>query len=366
MNGRQFKDFYKILGVDRNASQEEIKRAYFNLAKKYHPDRNPGNKEAEEKMKEINEAYEVLRDPKKRREYDQGFDFFSQGFRPGGFGFEDIGFSDFFSPFGDIFDIFTGFERTRPSASRRGRDLSVTIRISFEDAYRGVTTRVPISREVDCPVCGGSGARVGTTSKRCPDCQGRGYVAIAQGPFSISRTCPRCMGVGTIIENPCPNCRGTGKSTETQKVTVKVPAGIDDGAKIRLKNMGEPGLRGGPPGDLYLNVRVSPHPFFKRENSDILLDLPLSFTEAALGTNIRIPTVNGEVTLKIPAGTQNDQVFRIRGKGFPQVGRFGRGDMLVKVKVSVPKNLSRQERELLKKFAEINRENPRSSWPSKH
>jgi molecular chaperone DnaJ len=361
LNGRQFKDYYKILGLDKGASVDEIKKAYRKLARKYHPDVSGGDKASEEKFKEINEAYEVLSDPKRRQEYDQGYEFFkSGGFRSG---FEDFGFTrDFFGfgeTFSDLFDFFDFGARTR---SRRGRDLQTAVRISFEDAVKGVTLKVPLSREVACPKCGGSGAKPGTAPRTCPECQGRGYVAVSQGLFSISRTCSRCLGQGIVIEKPCSQCRGRGRVRETKKVNVKVPAGVEDGSRIRLKEMGEPGVDGGPPGDLYLIVNVIPHPIFRREGADILLDLPITFAEAALGAKITIPTLDGQVSVKIPPGTQSGRVFRVRNKGAPRLGGFGRGDLLAKVKVVVPTKLSKKEKALIKEIANLSKENPRQGF----
>lgn len=361
MNGRQFKDYYKILGVGKGASVDEIKKAYRKLARKYHPDVSGGDKANEEKFKEINEAYEVLSDPKRRQEYDQGYEFFKSGGFKGGF--EDIGFSrDFFGfreSFSDLFDFFDFGTRTR---SRRGRDIQTSVRISFEEAVKGVTLKVPVSREVACSKCGGSGAKPGTTPRTCPECQGRGYVAVSQGLFSISRTCSRCMGQGVIIDEPCPQCQGRGQVKETKKVNVKVPAGVEDGSRIRLKGMGELGADGGPPGDLYLVIDVIPHPLFRREGADILLDLPITFAEAALGAKVAIPTLNGRVSVKIPPGTQSGRVFKIRNKGAPRLGGLGRGDLLAKVKVAVPTKLSKKEKELIKEMASLSQENPRKDF----
>lgn len=358
VNGRTFKDYYKILGVSKEAAQKEIKEAYRRLARKYHPDANPGRKEAEERFKEISEAYDVLGDPKKRNQYDQGLSFFGPG------GFKDFDFSwspfaDFGDGFDSLFDIFTGFGRRRTSA-QRGKDIYYTLRLSFEDAFRGVATRMNIAREVTCSSCLGSGARAGTSPTMCPHCQGRGVIAQNQGFFSLSRACPRCGGRGTVIENPCPRCQGAGRAREGRKLTVKIPPGVEDGSRIRYKGEGEAGLRGGPPGDLYITAEVAPHPFFKRDDSHVLLEIPLSFPEAALGTSVKVPTLDGRVSLKIPAGTQDGQTFRLRGKGFPRLGGIGRGDLLITVRIAVPTKLSSEQKELLIKLSKLIQENPRA------
>lgn len=362
MNGRRYKDYYATLGVSRDASQEEIKKAYRKLARKHHPDANPQNKkEAEEKFKGISEAYEILGDPKKRRDYDQGVRFFETGFRPG-FDFRDFGFERPFGDFGrfaDLFDLFGFGGGAYERAPERGKDLYYSIQLSFGDATRGAVTRINIPRQIMCSACGGSGARAGTVPRVCPECGGRGMVAQNQGFFSISRTCRRCMGQGTVIENPCPTCHGAGVTKETQPVTVKVPAGVENGTRIRFAGKGERGLRGGPPGDLYIITKVAPHPIFKRKGSDILLDLPLTFTEAALGAKVKVPTLNGEVSLKVPPGTQDGQVLRLRGKGAPEVKGLGKGDMLVVARIAVPRRLSPEERKILEEFAKVHRENPR-------
>lgn len=370
MNGYD-KDYYKILGVSENTSPEEIKKAYRKLARKYHPDANPGNKEAEERFKEISVAYETLSDAKKRDQYDQARKLFSSGaFRPGG-GFRAEGFdpSMFTSGqgFGNITDIFenlfsgggfSGRSRRRKQATR-GNDLTYTLKLSFDDVLKGVFTKVNINREVACPTCKGSGAKPGTAPKICPACQGRGMIAQDQGFFSLSQPCRQCGGEGTIIENPCPNCRGRGHIKQPRKITVRIPAGVKDGSKIKVKGMGESGLRGGPPGDLYIITSVGEHKLFKRKGNHIYLDLPITFTEAALGTTIRVPTIEGSVSLKIPSGTQSEQIFRLKGRGVTSPSVNGKGDMYIKTKVVVPTKLNKKEKDLLESLSEINRENPR-------
>lgn len=365
MTDRRHKDYYEILGVDKNASQSEIKKTYRKLARKYHPDTAAGDKKAaEEKFKEISEAYEVLSDPKKRQEYDQGVKFFETGFGPGGFsGFRfDEAFSDF-GRFTDVFDIFGFGERHAGETFRkqRGKDLYVSIQLSFKDAIKGAATRINVAKEVNCSKCGGSGAKPGTYPVACPECHGQGMIAVNQGFFSVSRTCRRCMGKGTVIENPCDYCRGTGRTKVTEPLAVNIPAGVEDGAKIRFAGKGEAGFKGGPAGDLYVITKVAPHPIFKRAESNILLDLPVTFSEAALGTKTKVPTTDGFVTLKIPAGTQDGQILRLKGKGVPKIKGFGRGDMLVKIKVVIPTKLDAKEKEILEMFAKKHAENPREN-----
>lgn len=364
MNRRKLKDYYAVLGVDRGASKKDIKKTFQRLARKYHPDANPNNKNAEEKFKEISEAYEVLSDPQKREEYDQGLKFYeSGGFTGGPGGFQDFGqggsFTGFRS-FTDLFDMFGDFsDAAKQTRRQRGKDLYYNIRLSFDDALKGLATRINVSRDQSCPVCLGSGAKPGTTPKMCPECQGRGVVAQNQGFFSLSRACSRCLGKGTIIESACPNCHGNGMASKLEKVTVRIPPGVKDGSKIRYKGKGGLGLNGGPPGDLYIITKVASDPLFRREGSNISLDVPVTFAEAALGAKIRVPTLEGMVSLKIPAGTQDGKVFRLKGKGAPSAKGHGRGDMLVKVRVAVPDRLNAKEKEALEKFAQLHQENPR-------
>lgn len=368
MNG---KDYYQILGVDKKASQQEIKKAYRRLAQKYHPDKNPNNKEAEEKFKEVSEAYEVLSDSEKRKQYDQGTYFFKQqGFDPRAYSrfYQDFGaaqtvFTDLggFGGFEDIFNLFSGFGRgRRAKTAERGRDITYKIHLAFDDALKGVATRINVNRNVVCPTCVGTGAKPGTSSRTCPECGGRGTVALNQGLFGLSRSCPSCLGRGSIIDAPCPACRGTGRGTETKKITVRLPPGVTDGSKIRFPGKGEPGLKGGPPGDLYIITEVEPHPFFKRKGSDVLLDLPITFAEAALGGRVKVPTLDGIVHLRIPAGTQDGRTFRLRGKGAPKLKGHGTGDMLVTVHIVVPTKLNKAEKELIEKLAATTKENPRA------
>lgn len=370
----QDKDYYQILGVDKKASQQEIKKVYRKLAREFHPDANPNNKEAEEKFKKINEAYEVLSDPEKRKQYDQGTYFFGkQGFDPRAYArfnqdfgggqtvFTDLGGAGGFGGFEDIFDLFSGAgQGRRAKRAERGKDITYKIRLSFDDALKGVATRINVNRNVVCPTCVGTGARPGTSPRTCPECGGRGTVALDQGLFGLSRSCPACMGRGAIIDSPCSTCRGTGRAVETKKITVKLPPGVTDGSKIRFPSKGEAGLRGGPAGDLYIITEVEPHRFFRRKGSDILLDLPVTFSEAALGAKVKVPTLDGSVYLKIPAGTQEGRTFRLRGKGAPRLKGQGTGDMLVMVHVVVPEKLSKNEKEQIEKLATMDKENPRA------
>lgn len=372
MNG--YKDYYQILGVSRNASEKEIKDAYRRLARKYHPDANPGDKNSEEKFKEINEAYEVLSNPEKRRQYDSGamfmgaggpgpgfgFDFGTFGSRPGSRTYTYTANLEDLGDFGDLFNLFTGMGTGRKRETRRGRDLSTDVTISFEDAIHGVTVPLTITGRSVCPACRGTGAKPGTLPKTCPTCNGRGTVSQNQGLFAFSRPCPTCGGRGTVVEEPCATCRGSGAVEMPRTIKVKIPAGINDGGRVRFPGKGEAGPLGGPPGDLYVNVHVKPHKYFKRKDGDILLDLPLTFAEAALGTTVEIPTIDGKVKLKIPAGTSDGKKFRLRGKGAPRPKGKGHGDMIVTTHVVVPKKLSGKEKELIQKLKEMEKENPRA------
>ncbi len=364
------KDYYQVLGVPKNASQAEIKKAYRKLAQRYHPDANRGDKTAEERFKEISAAYDVVGDEEKRKQYDRVREMAASGFAggfPGGYQgadfpgggrvrFEDLG------DLGDLGDLFGGLfggRRGRGGRARpqRGADLETEVRVSFEEAMAGTTVPVRFDGPAPCPRCGGSGAEPGTSPTTCPRCGGDGEVTVNQGFFAVSQTCPTCHGAGRVVQTPCTECRGSGSVRRTRSFQVRIPAGVKDGARIRLAGRGEPGGPGGRPGDLYVAVRVTPHPLFKRKGSDLTLELPVTFAEAALGANVTVPTLNGPVKLKVPGGTQSGQTFRIRGKGAPRKG--GSGDLLVTVKVDVPKRLSREEKQLLKQLQQIEKESPR-------
>jgi molecular chaperone DnaJ len=346
------RDYYEVLGVDRGASDEQIKKAYRKLALQYHPDRNSGDKEAEERFKEAAEAYEVLRDPQKRNIYDQ---FGHQGLEGAGFsGFG--GFEDIFSAFGDIFEDFFGFgtrSRGRRTAARPGADLLYDLRIDFTEAVFGTEQEIEVPTSVSCEACGGRGCDPGTEEQVCPMCHGRGQVSQSHGLFRISTTCPRCGGQGHIIAHPCKTCSGTGQQRVTRKVSVKVPAGVDTGTRLRIPNTGESGYRGGPPGDLYVRLHVEPHPFFEREGNDLFCRLPVSFVQAALGDTIELETLEGKELVEIPPGIETGNSIRLKGQGVPSLRGRGRGDLIVEVQVKTPVNLSKRQKELLREFADI-------------
>lgn len=347
------KDYYKILGVSRDASADEIKKSYRKVAMEHHPDRNPGNKEAEEKFKLASEAYEVLRDPEKREIYDR---YGIEGLKGTGFtGFR--GFDDIFSAFGDVFQDFFGFGTTqrRRTSARPGADLRYDVKISFFDAAFGKEAEIEIPKNLACEACGGTGAKPGTHPTQCPSCKGTGQVTRSQGFFTISTTCSQCRGEGSIIPHPCKECRGYGKVKKIKKIQVKIPAGVDTGSKLRIRGEGEEGERGGPPGDLFVFIYVESHDFFSREGDDVICQIPISFTQAALGTEIDVPTLNGTKNLKIPKGTESGEIFRIKGEGFPRIRGYGRGDEIVQVILRTPKNLTKRQEEILREFEELSR-----------
>jgi molecular chaperone DnaJ len=355
-SGTSKRDYYEVIGVERNASQDEIKKAYRKLALKYHPDRNKGDHSAEEQFKEAAEAYAVLSDPGKRTQYDQ----FGHSLGGGGFqGFE--GFEDAFRGFGDVFgdlfeDFFGGSASSRRGGSRqgrRGRDLEYEIEISFEDSARGKEEVVEFPRLESCEICGGSGSEPGSRKTACSECRGTGEIRISQGFFTMRRTCPRCRGEGERIAKPCNGCHGEGRVKKTRKLNLKIPGGIEDGTTLKVSGEGEAGERGGDRGSFYVHIRVKPHPIFERSGNDILLETKISVHHAALGSEIEVPTLDGNVRLKIPSGTQPGKVFRIKGKGFPDLRGYGSGDELVRVNVEIPENLSGQEKKLLEEFGKL-------------
>jgi molecular chaperone DnaJ len=361
------KDYYKVLGVAKNASAAEVKKAYRKLAQQHHPDANPGNTQAEDRFKEISAAYDVLGDEDKRTQYDQVRDMaasgvgsggfpgggggFGGGF-PGGVRFEDLG------DLGDLFGgLFGGGRRGGGARPARGADLETTVTVSFDDAMTGTTMPVRISGPAPCETCHGSGAAPGTSPTICSRCGGSGAVAVNQGLFQMSQPCPVCHGSGRVVQTPCPTCGGTGSRRRTRSFQVKVPAGVQDGARIRLAGRGDPGPAGAQSGDLYVQVRVQPHAFFGRSGRDLTLELPVTYAEAALGADVRVPTLNGPVTMKVPAGTPNGKTFRLKGKGAPRRG--GHGDLLVTTRIEVPRKLSRPEKELLRQLQQTEKESPR-------
>jgi molecular chaperone DnaJ len=350
------KDYYQVLGVAKNASAAEIKKAYRKLAQQHHPDANPGNKDAEERFKDIAGAYDVLGDDEKRKSYDRVRDMGAAGFGgPGGVRYETADF--------DLGDLLRGFGgaagrgRQQQQRPQRGADLETEVEVSFDDAMTGTTVPVRFVGPAVCHACHGTGAEPGTSPITCPTCGGTGSVDVNQGFFSMERPCPECRGAGRIIEHRCPTCRGSGAERRTRKFQVKIPAGVQGGARIRLTGRGEPGPAGGHPGDLFVRVRVGPHALFGRKGDNLTLELPVSYPEAALGANVEVPTLNGPVTLKVPAGTPNGKTFRVRGKGAPKKG--GHGDLLITVNVDVPGKLSREEKQLLKQLQEAQKESPR-------
>jgi molecular chaperone DnaJ len=354
------RDYYEVLGIARTCTPQEMKSAYRKLAIQFHPDKNPGNAEAEEKFKECTEAYEVLSDAEKRARYDRYGHAAPGGF--GGGGAE--GFSNINDIFGDIFgEMFGGGGRGRPRGGgggnqrARGQDLRYNLTISFTEAAFGTEAKMKIPRHKSCETCKGLGAKPGTTAKTCPGCHGSGELRMTQGFFQISRTCAQCAGTGKVITDPCVTCRGQGKVASETNLSVKIPPGVDTGTRLKLSGEGEPGERGGVPGDLYVVVSVEEHPIFVREDTEVICEVPVNFTQAALGATIEVPTLDGKVRMKIPAGSQSGKVFRLRGKGFPALGGGAqRGDQHVRVTVEVPGTLTKKQREILEQFAAISGE----------
>ncbi|MEK7773157.1 MAG: molecular chaperone DnaJ [Deltaproteobacteria bacterium] len=350
------KDYYRILGVDRGASDEDLKKAYRRLAHEFHPDKHSGDKEKEEKFKLINEAYESLKDPAKRARYDRYGYAGGPGPGAGPGGYSEAGFgSDFQDIFGEVFSDFFGGGRRRPGVER-GADLRYDLEITFEEAAFGTEKSVSIPRTGMCNACGGNGARPGTRPETCSTCGGTGQARFQQGFFTISRPCGDCYGTGVRIKDPCTECRGSGKIKSTASLNVKIPNGVDTGSRLRLAGEGEYGERGGPPGDLYIVLTVQPHPFFRRESDDIICEVPISFSQAALGAEIDVPTIEGPVKFKIPAGTQSGKVFRIKNKGIASLHTGRRGDEQIVVRVETPTKLNKKQKDLLEEFAHISGE----------
>ncbi|MGA2520449.1 MAG: molecular chaperone DnaJ [Acidimicrobiales bacterium] len=358
------KDYYQVLGVAATATDKEITRSYRKLAKQFHPDANPGS---EDRFKEITAAYDVLGDAAKRKEYDEvrrlgasGLGGFGGGFGGSGgqtFRVEDLG--DLGDLLGGLGANFGGGRRGRNAGPRRGADVEAELHLSFEDAVRGVTTAVHVAGEARCETCGGNGAAPGSSPVTCPTCHGRGALDDNQGLFSLSRVCPQCSGRGTVIEKPCPTCRGSGVTRRTREVKVRVPAGVEDGQRIRVKGRGAAGRANGPSGDLYVTVRVASHELFGRRGRNLTLSVPVTFPEAALGSTVTVPTLDGTVTLRVPPGTSSGQTFRVKGRGVTGHGRTSAGDLLVTVEVAVPKKLTDEQRVAVEDYARVSDEDPR-------
>ena len=352
-------DPYRTLGVAKDASDDEVKKAYRTLARQYHPDRNPGDDAAEERFKEIQGAYDLLSDPEKRKRYDQfGEAGAAGGFAPGGDArFENVDLSDLLGQFGGFFGRGGG-RRGRPQPER-GSDLESHVRLSFDDALAGAQVRVPVDTEVPCHVCHGSGAEPGTSPRTCPQCNGTGTTSDSHGLFALSQPCPRCRGNGVVIETPCAACHGSGRERSSRRYAVKIPAGAKQGTRVRLKGKGESGRNGGPPGDLYVVVDVDPSPLYERRGADLVLDLPVTYPEAVLGATVEIPTPEGPVALKVPAGTNTGKLLRVKGRGAPKLRGGGKGDLLARVKVTVPQKLTKPEKDALEGYDRVLRERPR-------
>jgi molecular chaperone DnaJ len=346
------RDYYEVLGVSRDAGADEIKKSYRRLALQNHPDRNPGDQAAEERFKEATEAYECLSDTKKRGAYNQ----FGHAATGAGSGFHSQGSAGFGDIFGDIFSDFFSGERSRGSRARRGSDLQYNLELLFEEAAFGKKETLSISREENCSQCNGSGAQSGSDLIDCLQCQGQGQVRVSQGFFSLAQTCPRCQGEGKIVKTPCRKCDGKGRQRSRRKLEVKIPPGVQTGSQLKLSGEGEAGYHRGPRGDLYIAVLVRRHAVFSREGDDVICDVPIRFTLAALGGQVEVPTLDGKVGIKVPSGTQSGKLFRLRGKGIPRLSGHGRGDHLVRAIVETPTHLSGKQKKLLEEFAKLDGE----------
>ena len=359
MSDEKKRDYYEVLGVEKSASADDIKKAYRKKALQYHPDRNPGDKEAEAKFKECNEAYEVLSNDEKRSRYDQyGFAGVDPNFNPNaGFGGGFGGFGDAFSGFGDIFgDLFGGGSRRSPNGPRQGENVGARLELTFEEAAFGAEKEVPVTRIEACAKCSGTGSAAGSAPETCPTGSVRTTQNFMGMTMQSTTACPKCGGTGKIIKDPCPTCRGKGKVRRSTKIRVQIPAGVDDGQTVRVRGEGCAGSNGGPSGDLLVEVSIRSHPFFQRDGANVLCELPITFTQAALGAELEVPTLDGKVRYTIPEGTQTGTVFRLRGKGIPFVHSKTRGDQLVTVVVETPTKLSREQKELLRRFGESTRD----------
>ena len=353
---------YDVLGVAKNAPDDEIKKAYRKLARELHPDRNPEDTTAEERFKDVQAAYDILSDKEKRQAYDRFGESGQggpQGFGPGGVRFENVDLGDLSDLLGNFGSFFGRGQRAARPRPERGADLESRVRISFEEALEGVQIRVPVELQTACHVCGGSGAEPGTAPRTCPDCGGTGVISDSQGLFALSHPCPRCRGNGVVVDTPCKNCHGSGRERVTRRYQVKVPAGAKDGTRIRLKGKGEPGVNGGPAGDLFVRVEVTPSPLYERRGADLVLEVPVTYPEAALGASVQIPTPQGPVALKVPAGSENGKLLRVKGRGAPKLNGGGKGDLLARLRVTVPKKLTKAEKEALEAYGNVSREQPR-------
>jgi molecular chaperone DnaJ len=356
------KDPYKVLGVDKKASDDQIKKAYRKLAREYHPDKNPGDAAAEERFKDVQEAYSILSDPEKRRAYDSGGGMFGSGFDPGNF---REGFGGFGGGIGDILSDLFGSGGVRPgggpgaSQPARGRDLETDVHVSFDQAMEGAQVPVSVPMSAPCPTCHGTGAKPGTSPTVCSRCHGRGVEAESQGLFSISQPCRKCGGTGTEIKDPCSTCGGQGRTRQVKRYRVNIPAGVRDGSRVRLAGKGEPGGRGGPAGDLYVITRVGESPIFQRKGDHLEVDVPVTIVEAIRGATIEVPTLSGTKRIRVPPGTQHGTVQRLRGEGPPRLGGRGRGDIHYRLAIDVPRSLSREQREVVDELAAVMDGNPR-------